>query len=319
MNPIRYIYEFVKSIPPYVKNVKRCRNLDFFQYEELSRVDFYPIKSLYSVLSYGHYRVVAHYKGRPFNFFTDYVEHGINANKDPYHTKMIGHLEHPLIKDIYTYGQFRKEVIENCLAHDGVKGKRIHMIGPYILRADNQMSEAQRADVKKRYGRILCVYPIHSTRSHSAEFDIQNLIDKINEVRKDFQTVFMCMFWRDIQTHPELVQRYKDEGYIIVTNGHGSDPMFISRQKDMMMVSDMVMANGFGSHIGYAIALGKPVYMIKAEYEYRNSEDESVSIDSRPKDVREVEERVFQLFGQYRQEMTTEQLEFVKYYWGDWE
>ena len=316
MNPVKYIYEFVKSIPPYLRNVRRCRNLDFFQYKELTRVDFRPPMALSSVLGYGNYRAVANYKGRSFNFFTDYLEHGINANTDPVHVRMLGHLEHPLIKNIYTYGQFRKEVLENCLKHDGIKGKRIYTVGPYVLWADNQMSKEQLAQVKKKYGKILCVYPVHSTAAHTTDFKFHILIDKINEIRRDFQTVFMCMYWRDIQVHPDYVKRYLDEGYVIVSNGHGADPMFISRQKDMMMVSDMIMANGFGSHIGYAIALGKPVYMIRAEYEYRDSKENAICIDARPKDVRDVEERCFDLFGEYNHTITEKQLEFVRYYWG---
>ncbi|MBQ9546045.1 MAG: hypothetical protein IJU90_02005 [Bacteroidales bacterium] len=304
---------FIKALPPYLKNVRRCRNLDFFEYEELSRVDFKVPEPFSSCLSYGHHRVVSNYKGRPFNLMSDYVEHGINANKDPYHTRMLGHLEHPLIKHIYTYGPFRREVIENCLRVDGIKGKTVHTMGPYILWADNQMTDERRRKVKEKYGRILTVYPIHSTRSHQAVFDTDTLISKINEIRGDFDTVFMCMYWRDIQTRRDLIEKYQSLGYVIVTNGHGSDPLFISRQKDMMMLSDMIMANGFGSHIGYAIALGKPVYMIKSEYKYKQS-DASVS---QPKDVIDIEERCLKLFGEYSHTITKEQLDFVYYYWGE--
>lgn len=318
MNLVKYIYEFVKSIPPYVKNVRRCRNLNIFDYEELSSVEFDPIKSFRSVLNYGNYRAVANFKGRPFNFIRDYVEHGFNALTEPQYVRGLGHLERPGIRRVYTFGAYRRSAIENCLKADGVKHRKVYEMGPYILWADNQLSEKERATIKEKYGKILLVFPVHSFKEYTAEYGIESVIEEINSHKEDFQTVFVCMYWRDILSHPEVIERYKKEGYIIVSNGCAADPMFLSRQKDMIMLSDMVLANGIGTHIGYAIALDKPVYMLRPQYSYIDKSGKNHIESARPKQTEDVERMFFETFKNYDFSITQHQKDFIKTYFGEW-
>lgn len=253
--------------------------------------------------------------GKRFNLITDYLEHGLCFTETIESARTMGYVNRPLIKNIYTFGNRRKEVIEGYLKRNGLKGRKVNAIGPYILGASNFYDKDKLDEIKSKYGKILLVYPCHSFENNNVSYDADYLIEEIGKIRDGFDSVFLCLYWKDIKQSPELVELYKKAGFYIVCNGHRSDPYFLSRQKDLIQLSDLMLTNGIGTHIGYSVCMKKPVWFVKQPMHYVDDKKKSVEIH---KSVIEAEDRIQKAFGDFSFEITKEQVELVEEYWGTW-
>ena len=251
---------------------------------------------------------VANMKQRPFNFLTEYLEHGVCFINTPESSRLLGYINRPFISKVYTFGSIRHKYINQYLEQNNLKREVIE-IGPYILYAKNFYDEEKLGEIKKKYGKILLVYPQHSIEDSHVSYEIQDLISEIKSKSHFFDSVFVCLYWKDILIHPDYVKQYEDAGFTVVSNGHRSDPKFLSRQKDLIMLSDMMLTNGLGTHIGYSICLGKPVFFYNQKT-YVNSESKNSLSDTESEFIKE--------FGDFSFSISNAQEKLVKEYWGNW-
>lgn len=136
-------------------------------------------------------------------------------------------------------------------------------IGPYISYTQPHLSEEKLTAKKKELGKVLLVFPYHSIEenpdSQISEDVLVREIDRcVHEL--DFSTVVISVYYNDF-----LLGRHKpfeELGYVIFCAGHRYDPEFLSRLKTMLLLSDYCLTDGIGTHIGYAVALGKPVELV---------------------------------------------------------
>lgn len=305
---------FIPSIIKYRREARRLSTVDFFDYEELLKGGNMPLMFVNCVCAYGNHKAIEKLIHRRFNFLRDYLEHGVCFYDTPESTMLMGYATRPGIKNIYTYSNHRKGFIEQYLQSKGIV-KQIHPIGPYILGAENFHSRVDLEKIKKQYGKILLVYPCHSLDTIVANYDIDSLIEEIHSRKQDFDSVFVCLHWKDIKNEERLL-KYKNSGCTVVCNGVGSDPNFLSRQKDIMMLSDMVMTNGLGTHIGYAVCLQKPVYFFQ-QNKYHT--DQNGNLLEANKNVDATEQLFMNAFQHYSFDITPEQIELVEKFWGNWE
>lgn len=304
-------FQFIPSLVKYHRENRRLCSVDFFHYAELIKGGFVLPPFFNSVLLYGNNNAIEGITLRKFSLLRDYVEHGVCFYDTPESTMLMGYADRPGIQNIYTFGNHRKSLIEEYLQSRGLK-KNVIAVGPYIIGASNFHSEQELQSIKQKYGKILLVYPSHSINAIQAEYDEQSLIAEIGSHAKDFDSVFVCLYWKDILNEGRL-QKYLDSGYAVVCNGLGSDPYFLSRQKDLLTLSDMVMTNGLGTHIGYAVSLGKPVYFFRQD---KHISDEKGNAISGNKNVEQTERLFMEEFACYSFEITSEQLRLVEKYWG---
>lgn len=308
---MKRIYHFFSSTIKYLYFSYRCKNIDFFDYRNLLKWDFTPPKFFNSVFLYGNYKAIANLQKKHFNFLTDYLEHGVCFIDNAESARLLGYIDRKQIKNIYTFGPFRHNLIKIYFEKKGLK-KNIIEVGPYILGASNFYKSEKLSLIKEKYGKILLVYPQHSIENHIVNYEIDSLIREINTRKSHFDSIFVCLYWKDIIEHPKYVERYESEGFVVVSNGHRSDPQFLSRQKDLIMLSDMMMTNGIGTHIGYSICMNKPVYFFK----------QKIQIDTKAKEVSknlisETELLFSTVFADFSFMITEEQKEITKYYWGE--
>lgn len=312
-NIIKKSFYFIPSIIKYRRETRRLSNVDYFDYEELLRGEYVTPMFFNAVCAYGNYKAVENLIHRKFHFLSDYIEHGVCFYDTPESTMLMGYATRTGIKNIYTYSQHRKGFIDKYLKSKGLV-RNVQAIGPYILGTDNFHTKEVLKSIKEQYGRILLVFPSHSMDTLLAQYDIANLIEEINNRKKDFDNVFVCLHWRDIQ-NKERLAKYKNSGFTIVSNGLGSDPHFLSRQKDIIMLSDMVMTNGLGTHIGYAVCLQKPVYFF--EQTKYNTDGNGNLLESNVT-INKTEQLFINAFQHYSFEITPEQVELVRKFWGTW-
>jgi hypothetical protein len=289
-----------------------CKKVDFFDYERLVRYDFTPPKFFNSVFLYGNYKAVATAQNKHFNFLTDYLEHGVCFINTVESARLLGYVDRRFIKNIYTYGPIRKKIIEQYLKQYNLE-RNIIEVGPYILGAQHFYTPSQLATLKKTYGKILLVYPQHSIESRVVHYELDDIIREIHARKGNFDSVFICLYWKDILIHPEYVQKYLSEGFIVVSNGHRSDPQFLSRQKDLIHLSNMMMTNGLGTHIGYSICMNKPVYFYKQTLQLEHI---ATNTNNTENELQLIESEFYTAFSEFSFNISEEQKNLVRQYWG---
>jgi len=241
------------------------------------------------------------------NFIRASIEHGIYASYTYWdcdtNCKFPG---------ILTMGEIRRPILEKICPQ-----KQIHTIGPYINYVKRLLNDADMKKEKKKLGKNLLVFPAHSTHHIEQEFDNEKFCEKITELSKDFDSVTICLYWKDILL--KGASDYLDLGFNCVCAGHIYDPMFLPRLKSIIELSDQVVSNITGTHLGYSLFLGKPVHLFKTpmkiislgEFAKDITKELSVSIE------RETElEKFYQYFADFHPEITKEQWDFANQYFG---
>lgn len=214
---------------------------------------------------------------------------------------------------IITFGSKRYEHIKK------VTDKRVIKIGPYIHYADQYYSEEEIKNIKRKLGANLLVFPTHSIDNVNVNYNIQKFIFEIKKIGKKFDTINICLYWKDIQRG--LHNAYKDEGFNIVTAGHRNDPNFLNRLKTIITLSDYTISNDIGTHIGYCIYLNKPHYVFnqKTNYSGKTKADYKKEFD-RGKNYTRIFDKekneIVNSFNEFKFNITSLQKEVCNKYWG---
>lgn len=288
-------------------------NVDYFKYKKLSTFPHIILPSPYFFnISYGLYRAVKVCYNGKVSMFKDYIEHGLFYSESAALLLII--LKSKPIRRVFTFSNRRKRQIENVLIKNGYYNIDVVAVGPMINRIPNFYSEQKLADIKRKLGRTLLVYPMHSWNTVSNEFSHDSFIDEIFRIKKDFDTVLVCLYYMDIRKGKH--KYYEEKGFTVVCNGDRCDPHFMSRQRDLIELADMTMSNGIGTHIGYSIVLGRPHYYFKQEMQVLIAKEYSDSEKIEQEYRLIFEKEVVDLFGEYSQQISKEQKEFVNYHWG---
>ncbi len=261
-------------------------------------------------LFYGHLRALAEYAGRPYNerdrLLLPAIEHGIAwvADRNPV-------LERPYVHNLVSQGAYRKGLsIKAGLPH--------YVIGPYVRYARLLHTVAEEAAAKEGLGRTVLVFPAHSYEGSSVSYQKAGFVERVmTGLGRDFDTVLVCAYWHDADD--ELFALFQGEGARVVSAGIRSDPLFISRLKTMLRLSDAVTGNALGTHIGYALAEGRRFYM--ANWDAPRIDDYANAYsDSQLRSMGAVEARVRRAFGAESPEggddLAAERRDIFRTYWG---
>jgi len=307
-------FELIYSFVVYKHYCRKYKHTDYFEYKKLANPKFIEPRGFNSVCHYGTYKAVEKLTGRRFNFITDYLEHGSNFRAEPELMKNLGYYNRPSIRRIYAMSEFSVSVYNECIKRENLKSKAIS-VGPYIKGADFFYSKTKLDEIKHKYGRILLVFPHHSTDVIQAEYNMDDFITAINHYKKEyrFDSVFVCLYWADILRGKD--EKYLQNGFVVVTSGHRSDPRFLSRQKDLIYLSSHTMSNFAGGYVGYSICMGKPHFLYKQQTECLIDGVEQEKSPSWEK----AKLKFYEVFGTFSSEITPEQYELTEKYWGKWE
>ena len=288
-------------------------NLDFTHYRILAwNVPTYWGKKnpgIVGNICYGNNKALKKALGRKYDKHC-MIEHGVYFGR----VVLENECTIPEISTIYTSSPYRYEVLTK---HFGTNfSKRIVTVGPYIEYAKNFTSVNKLKKLKKKLGKVLLVFPSHSSPEHSLEFDFDSWLNEIRKCSTGFDTVIISLFWLDIKNGN--YKRYLKEGYLLACNGNRFDPQFLSRQKDLITIADATMSNDVGTHVGYCITLGKPHYIFhqKIILEYYTQFKESEDSDETSKNRMHEYNQLFDAFNEFNIPITENQKLLVEYYWG---
>lgn len=268
--------------------IEQRKKLSLFQYETLAApIPYYPMESVKDSNFYGQSYAIKEYACiRKLGYA---IEHGLYYNDYiPYASFC------RTIRKIITFSPRRKKVLQARL------DKPVIPIGPYIHYAQPLLNEAEIAEIKKKYGKILLFFPSHSSVEGKQTYEVERMIAELKNIceRGGFQTVFVNMYYYDI-LHTDYVKYYLNAGFQVVTAGHRLDIHFLSRLKSIIGLSDYTVSNSVGTHLGYCIWMNKPHYIIN-------------NIDLPLKDYKKIES----FFLTYHEMIQPEQYAVVSEYWG---
>lgn len=314
MNFIDYL-KVCRNFLSYYNYVLRTRNVDYFDYKKFARpcAIFAGITLKPGLLGnrcYGNWKAIQTVMGAKYDKHS-MIEHGIYFGRQIIFTEC----EMPEISTIYTYSPYRLDVLKEH--YQGYLGKKVIAVGAYIKYAPNFHSGVELKAIKQKYGKILLVFPSHPSFSIDTVYNFEEFINEIDRIGKDFDSIFVSMFWVDIVNGKHKI--YENKGYTIVCSGNRYDPKFLSRQRDLIELSDMTMSNDLGTHVGYSIALERPHYIFKQKVELNlDKEDANIVADLKNTEAARIKEydEIQKAFGKYSYEITDEQRKIVAYYWG---
>jgi len=305
-NVIKYLYNFLLNIFLFLHQI-------ISKYTNENKIKFLTFnipKVLTNEINgrndcYGHASILKKYCALKNNYkLKCIIEHGV------YFSDFIIEKDFKFeLPGIIFMGKNREQALKE-------KNIKCFPIGPYIAYSNNFLSKNQIKKEKKRLGENLLFIPTHSTRNVKCDYDILKTCNILKNYKKDFDTIRICLYWKDILNNHHL--KYQDMGFECVCAGHMFDKFFLPRLKSILSVSSMILTNKLGTHIGYSVHLEKPVVMYREkefQYAYSNSE---VMKDSllRIEKNNDINELFINAFSSYNDKITEEQYSLVNQYWG---
>lgn len=151
------------------------------------------------------------------------------------------------------------EYAKRCISKN--TSYELYPAGLHIFYAKDYYTKEVFDKEKDRLGKNLLVFPCHSSDCLLVDFNPKKLINEILMIKQDgkFDSVTICFYFSEIQRG--FHKKFDGYGFNFVTAGHIIDPMFISRLKTIIKLSDVTMSNAIGSHIFYSLGMDKPHYL----------------------------------------------------------
>lgn len=194
---------------------------------------------------YGHATILKNFLGLPKTYqFKFIIEHGT------YFSDQVADIElESSLPSFITYSPYRAKVLKKYR-------KYAYAIGPFIHYAPYSLNHHELTKEKKRLGKTLLFFPSHSLIGLTNEYDMEWSYKKIKAISKGFNTIRVCIYWRDVLLSKHKF--YQEKGLECVTAGHILDPLFLSRLRSIIYTSDLTVSNDASSPLSYCIYMGKP-------------------------------------------------------------
>lgn len=301
-----------------MNNSDNRKYLKFTDLDSLSRnIDEDYNGMLYAELCFSRYsmnRILKKYAGFPYSYkIHALIEHGVIL------TDYVGGAfrAHEYLPSIVS-SKYRVDILKKEKNFNGA-----YAIGPFIHYVDSLLNSKEIKEEKERLGKTLLVFPSHSIDGNLSNFDYEKFCDNIKIYGADFDSVRICMYYKDIQLNRHEI--YQKNGFEVVTAGHFNDYNFLSRLKSIIELSDMTMSNDIGTHLGYCIYLNKPHFLdlnqkikYSAENDDKNSKlminniNEFIKTQNKNSNFTKINE----LFSIYNTKITKDQYNIISYLWG---
>ena len=296
------LYYRLKNKKVFFLENERRQKLSIFDYQELSKpIPYYPLEKMRDSNYYGYAMALRKYAH--LDKINAALEHGI------YLANRIGTAQrYRTTRRVITMSNNR---VESFKLHN--LNKPILAIGPYIHYAEPLLSQEELAAMKQSLGKVLLVMPVHAAKGTPVFYNYQVLLDFIEKIKNEYDTVLVCIHFRDILNNIESAHIYEKKGYKIVCAGNEYDYNFARRLRSIIMLADYVVSNSHGTNTGFCTYLRKPQTIVydKDIVKIHNSYTSEVK-KIRDKQVREIEDA----FTDYSPVITEYQLSVVEKYFG---
>lgn len=216
-------------------------------------------------------------------------------------------------KNLVTFSDYRKNFLLSKT------NKKVICVGPYIHYFHSLVQEDKLQNLKKELGSVLLVFPSHSLSDIDVEYNKKEFKDKIIDLSNSYDTVLICLYWADI-LKGDVLNDYQNKKFKIVTAGHIYDTYFLNRLRSIFDLCDHVFSNSVGTHVGYAIYLNKPIYLINQNIKYKSNNSKSKGLTQRNDEDHlskdSIINEVYSLFNKNTKQITSKQYSFISKLFG---
>jgi hypothetical protein len=250
---------------------------------------------------YGHATILKKFLGLNNNHSFKFVmEHGVYLDDQVASIDLDNKFS-----TIITCSSYRKPVLKKHY-------KKVYTIGPYFHYAEHLLSEDKLRKEKKRLGKTLLVFPSHSAPGIEAKFSVENLCQQIKGLKKEFETIRICLYWQDVlKGAAEIYQSY---GFECVSAGHVIDPNFLNRLKTIIELSDETASNDIGASIGYCILMNKPHFILKQPLHFKGTKYQVGLVEEYHSS--KTYKEIMSAFSKRQNKITKEQNRVTDFFWG---
>ena len=188
-------------------------------------------------------------------------------------------------------------------------------IGPDIQYADPVLDLRSIEQIKSRLGKTLLAFPSHNTLDIDYDFAHEEFIKYVERIKKqhNYDTILVCLYCIDIERGEDYF--YKKRGWRIVSAGYPDSYDFKSILKTLIVLSDHVINQGFGSNVGWSLYLGKPVTIFSQKgFSVR---DKTGKITYYNKTYGSLfDDKVEEMLKEYEETISEEQWRYFSYHYG---
>lgn len=215
---------------------------------------------------------------------------------------------------IFTFGDARYEVLSRMYPD-----YKLYRIGPrihYVPIDKDYVNEIKKQiDLSKK---TVVLFPTHSIFDYKNPYDVNLFIDDACSfaVNNSIGNILVCLHPSDYRYNYQYEYMNRNKKMILVSGGE--NPIkFLSRLKAILSISDIVYSNSFGTHIGYAIYMNKPL-VINTRSDSLDTEKPEISNFSYSIKDYEQEKNLFikEFSGSDPWKISNPQKELVDYYFG---
>lgn len=137
-------------------------------------------------------------------------------------------------------------------------GQPAHAIGPWIAYARPLLEAEEIARLRHQLGPTLLVVLAHSWDQVERRMDQRGCIEAVAALAaaQGYASVIWLRHWKD----PQLDQLPPE--WIVGCNGHRSNPWFLDAMRTLLALSDGLVTNAFGTHLGYAACFEKRLHWL---------------------------------------------------------
>jgi hypothetical protein len=142
-------------------------------------------------------------------------------------------------------------------------GAPAEAIGPWIVYARPLLEAAAIRELRQQLGPTLLVVLAHSWDRVERRMDRRACIDAVARQAEvgGYRSVIWLRHWKD----PQLDGL--PPSWIVACNGHRSNPWFLDALRTLLELSDGLVSNAFGTHLGYGVALEKRLHWLPVQAE----------------------------------------------------
>jgi len=136
-------------------------------------------------------------------------------------------------------------------------------IGPWVAYAQPLLSPGEIQQLRDQLGSTLLVVLAHSWDQVERKSDLQACMDAVAATAHagSYSSVIWLRHWKD------PVLEGLPASWIVACNGHRSNPWFLDALRTLLELSDGLVSNAFGTHLGYGVALGLRLHWLPVEAE----------------------------------------------------
>ena len=136
-------------------------------------------------------------------------------------------------------------------------------IGPWVAYARPLLSSEEIQQLRDELGPTLLVVLAHSWDEVERKSDMAACIDAVLSTARagGYASVIWLRHWKD------PVLKGLPASWIVACNGHRSNPWFLDALRTLLELSDGMVSNAFGTHLGYGVSLGLRLHWLPVDAE----------------------------------------------------